>query len=149
VQKAAPAPDLLARKVKFSRSSLVMAKGRLSDDEEDEEEFDEGEDVQDAEGGPVSDEEEEDEGLQFSRPLWIQAFCSRLLICCCSWLPILKLARMDAEEGQDEYEKDGFIVDEEEEPEEEEDERESSDEEAKAKKKKRKKRYCICGILLC
>ncbi|KAL2645408.1 hypothetical protein R1flu_012995 [Riccia fluitans] len=49
----------------------------------------------------------------------------------------------EEEEGQDEYEKDGFIVDEdeeEEEPEEEEEARESSDEEAKAKKKKRKKR---------
>ncbi|BBN03708.1 transcription elongation factor SPT6 [Marchantia polymorpha subsp. ruderalis] len=49
----------------------------------------------------------------------------------------------DEEEGQDEYEKDGFIVDEdedEEDPEEEEQARESSDDEAKAKKKKRKKR---------
>lgn len=50
----------------------------------------------------------------------------------------------NTEEGQDEYEKDGFIVDEdedEEDPEEEEQARESSDDEAKAKKKKRKKRY--------
>ncbi|XP_057817210.1 transcription elongation factor SPT6-like isoform X2 [Cryptomeria japonica] len=42
------------------------------------------------------------------------------------------------EEGQDEYEKDGFIVDDVEE--EEEEARESSDEEMKARKKKRKKR---------
>lgn len=47
---------------------------------------------------------------------------------------------VSAEEGQDEYEKDGFIVDDVEEEEEEEEERADSDEERQKKKKKRKKK---------
>lgn len=53
-----------------------------------------------------------------------------------------------AEEGQDEYEKDGFIVDdldEEEEEQEEEEDRADSDEE-RQKKKKRKKKYDLCSL---
>ncbi|EEE64215.1 transcription elongation factor SPT6 homolog isoform X2 [Oryza sativa Japonica Group] len=46
----------------------------------------------------------------------------------------------EEDEGQDEYEKDGFIVDDADEEEEEEDERESDDERRKKKRKKKKKR---------
>lgn len=55
---------------------------------------------------------------------------------------IYEFILVSAEEGQDEYEKDGFIVDdvEEEEEEEEEEERADSDEERQKKKKKRKKK---------
>jgi hypothetical protein len=47
------------------------------------------------------------------------------------------------DEGQDEYEKDGFIVDDADEEEEEEDERESDDERRKKKRKKKKKRLLL------
>ena len=61
------------------------------------------------------------------------------------------------EEGQDEYEKDDFIVDdvEEEEEADEEEEKEDSDEERHRKKKKKKKRcvslylYCASVVFLC
>lgn len=62
------------------------------------------------------------------------------------WRRLLEYDCYVTEEGQDEYEKDGFIVDEEEE--EEPEEAEDSDEEVKAKKKKRKKRWSNSMIVL-
>lgn len=62
------------------------------------------------------------------------------------WRRLLECDCYVTEEGQDEYEKDGFIVDEEEE--EEPEEAEDSDEEVKAKKKKRKKRWSNSMIFL-
>ena len=61
---------------------------------------------------------------------------------------IIYLFLVWTEEGQDEYENDGFIVDVEDEEVDEDEEREDSDEERRKKKKKRKKKYDDVLLLL-
>ena len=57
-----------------------------------------------------------------------------------SWIHCSYLLLVWTEEGQDEYENDGFIVDDVDEEVDEDEEREDSDEERRKKKKKRKKK---------